>query len=59
MYPMRPIIIIGLIGWNHGHYVSYVKSNYTWEIHNDLQRKIQKFTSKTKNNPYLIMYIKV
>jgi ubiquitin C-terminal hydrolase len=54
LYVIILVIIIGVIGWSHGHYVFYVKRNNIWEIHNDLQRKIQKSSSKTKISPPLI-----
>lgn len=52
-------IIIGVIGWGHDHYVSYIKRNNGWEIHNDLEAKIKKTSSKTKINPHVVMYTKI
>jgi len=49
-----------MVIYGNDHYVSYIKRGETWKNHNDLQRKINKFT-EAKNKfvkPHMLIYIK-
>lgn len=52
-------VIIGVVGYGNDHYISYIKRNGKWEVHNDLQSKIVWTTSKKIIEPHLIMYVKI
>lgn len=53
-------IFSGIVSYGTGHYVAMIKRiNGSWEIHNDLQKKITKLNrGDTKVNPHLVIYIK-
>lgn len=55
-------IFYGLVAYGMDHYVSYIRRNDgLWEIHNDLQKKIKKFTDagNKRVNPHCLVYIKI
>ena len=51
----------GVVAYGMGHYISYIRrSDGTWETHNDLQKKIKRFSSTgdKKANPHCLVYNK-
>ena len=62
IYIFFSYIFYGAVAFSSGHYVAYIRrSENKWELHNDVLKKIMKFSSTKEKyiTPHLLVYIRL